>query len=126
LRKPSGLIHELAQELKKVDFRPVKRIEYKFDPFHPSANHVRDLSFMLSNPKKRETNYKTVFKTNIVSDLSPPEITCKLENGKELIFKAEHLTTLEILQQFNKVVFPLVPPPEEAVPILKTKSQKKK
>ncbi|XP_021950661.1 39S ribosomal protein L53, mitochondrial [Folsomia candida] len=126
VRKPSGLIHEIIHQLKVVDLRPVQRIEYKFDPFHQSAKHVRDLSFWLSSPKIRDTNFKCVFKTSVLSNLSPPEIHCKLDNGKELIFKAENLSLLEILEEFNKIVHPLLPPPEVTTAPLKTKSQKKK
>lgn len=150
LRKPSGLLYEITEQLKVVDLRPLKRIEYKFDPFHESAKHVRELSYHLSIPKIRDTNYKCVFKTNIVCDRSPPEVNCKLgkdvadlgerecdnllifdflfiENGKEIVFKVENLTLLEILEEFNKIVLPLVPPPEETTTVVpKTKSQKRK
>lgn len=35
------------------------------------------------------------------------------EQGKQLIFKTENLTTLEFLQEFNKIILPLVPKEEE-------------
>lgn len=87
VRKPSGLIHEIIHQLKVVDLRPVQRIEYKFDPFHQSAKHVRDLSFWLSSPKIRDTNFKCVFKTSVLSNLSPPEIHCKLGKAPQFYSK---------------------------------------
>ena len=35
--------------------------------------------------------------------------------GKNLLFKTENLDTLEVLQEFNKIVVPLVPKEEEIV-----------
>lgn len=54
-------------------------------------------------------------------------IVAIVENGKTLFFKAGNLTLLEIVQQLNKVVLPLVPPPQDlSASIPQTKSQKKK
>jgi len=125
VRKPTGFWNDVALTISAVDLRPVQRISYKYDPFCKSANQVRDVSFYLSHPKVRETNFKCVFKTTIVSDQSEPEVVCKLENGKELKFKADNLTALEILEELNSITHPLLPPPEEPVTIVSTKSQKK-
>lgn len=83
VRKPTGVHHALVSALKEVNLTPVQRVSYKFDPFHENANTVRDLMFYLSSPKIRETNYKTVFKANVVCDQSEPEVECKL--GKNSI-----------------------------------------
>jgi hypothetical protein len=37
-----------------------------------------------------------------------------LAEGKEIVFKTKNLNTLEFLQQFNKIILPLVPKEEEA------------
>lgn len=38
---------KLFSELGKVNLKPVKKIEYKFDPFHPKALTIRYLNFKL-------------------------------------------------------------------------------
>ncbi|CAL8074018.1 unnamed protein product [Orchesella dallaii] len=127
VRKPTGIFNVIISEVKRVSLQPVQRVTYTFDPFHENAKTVRDLMFILSFPKIRETNYKCAFKTNVVCDRSEGSVECKLENGKSVLFKTGNLTTLEILQQLNKVVLPLVPPPQDlSASIPKTKSQKKK
>ncbi len=35
------------------------------------------------------------------------------DEGKQLVFKTENLDSLEFLQEFNKIVLPLVPKEEE-------------
>jgi large subunit ribosomal protein L53 len=120
-------VHAIAQQLKQVDLRPVKRITYKFDPFHPNTKEFRNLMYYMSIATVRQTNYKCNFKTEVLSDMSEPEMLCKLENGSQLRFVATNLTTLEILEELNRIVLPLAPPPEdEEVEVPKTKSQKKR
>jgi hypothetical protein len=127
VRKPGGLLYFLGQQLKLVDLRPVKRITYKFDPFHPNTKDFRALMFHMSSLKVRETNYNCTFKTEVLSDMSEPLMLCKLENGTQIKFEASNLTNLEILEALNRITHPLLPPPEDlTVEAPKTKSQKKK
>jgi len=127
IKRTVGGLADVYVQLKKVDFRPVKKVSFKFDPFSPNITQFRDLVFYLSSAKLRDTNPKCLFKTEIASDRSDPELTCKLENGSQLIFKAKNLTALEILERFNKIIHPLLPPePSEGAVIPKTKSQKKR
>jgi len=110
--RTQGLQGAISLQLGLVDLRPVSRVTYTFDPFHPRVEDFRNLMFYLSSPKIRETNHKCVFKTEVVSDRSNPEIHCKLENGKQLLFKTENLSALEILEQLNRILKPLLPPKE--------------
>jgi len=128
VNRPGGVVHFLGQQLKLVDLRPVKRITYKFDPFHPNTKDFRKLMFLMSSTKIRDTNYNCEFKTEVLSNMSEPEILCKLENGNQVKFEAVNLTNLEILQAFNRIVLPLLPPPEELTETVqrKSKSTKKK
>ena len=76
--KPGGVVYNIVQQLKQLDLRPVNKVNYKFDPFHPNAKEFRDLIFHLSSPKVRDTNISCTFKTEVVSDLSQPELKCLL------------------------------------------------
>ncbi len=101
VRKPSGHFHEITQQLKTIDLRPVQKIEYKFDPFHQSSKHVRDFSFFLSQTKIRDTNFKCIFKTTVLSDLSPPEIYCKLGKKNLLYYMQCGLLYILIICSIN-------------------------
>jgi len=111
-----GLQGAVNIQLDLLDLRPVKKITYSFDPFSPNAVDFRKLMFCLSIPKVRQTNHKCIFKTEVLSDRSPAELLCNLENGQNVLFKAENLTTLQVLQQLNIILGPLIPP-KEVVPV---------
>jgi len=125
----SGLVHKrtayfqlLYDQVKAVDLKPVSRIQYKFDPFGENTKEIRNFMFYLSAPRIRDSNIKCSFKTEVVCDLSEPTVVCKLVDGKTLTFKTENLTAYEILKEFNRIVLPLVPPPQDT-PVAATKSQ---
>jgi hypothetical protein len=48
------------------------------------------------------------------------------ESGEKFLFKANHLNTLELLEELNKIVLPLVPPPTQESKIVETKATKKR
>ena len=74
LKTPLGYIGAVYKQLKKVDLRPVQRVVFSFDPFHPDVRDFRNLMFHLSSPKIRATNNKCVYKVDVVSDLSDPNL----------------------------------------------------
>merc|ERR1712200_250136 len=53
-----------------------------------------------------------LIKTDIV-DNAEPSISVTLGEGKNFVFKTSNLNSLEVLQEFNKIVLPLVPKEEE-------------
>jgi len=73
-----GYTGAIYKELRKVDLRPVERVVFKFDPFHPNVREFRELIFHMSASKLRDTNNKCIYKTDVVSDFSEPELLCKL------------------------------------------------
>ncbi len=78
LKKPLGVLGHIYLQLKEIDLRPVQRVVFKFDPFHPNVRDFRDLMFHLSSSKIRNSNNKCVYKTDVVSDRSDPELLFKL------------------------------------------------
>jgi len=69
-----------------------------------------------------KTNVSCIFKTDIASDRSESEVLFDLVNGKKFVFKCANITTLELLQQVNKHITVLAPPPET---VSETKLEKK-
>ncbi|XP_029039654.2 39S ribosomal protein L53, mitochondrial isoform X1 [Osmia bicornis bicornis] len=109
--RSAGLISAIIKQLKSVNLKPVKSINIQFDPFHKKASEV---SVIFSHCKSTEkkiiaTNPRCVVKPQIVSDLSEPIIKFKLLSGDNVVFKTTNLTSLNILQLYNKHITPLAP-----------------
>lgn len=41
LSRSAGIISAITKQIKSVNLKPVKKIEVKFDPFHPNAVTAR-------------------------------------------------------------------------------------
>ncbi|XP_044255245.1 39S ribosomal protein L53, mitochondrial isoform X1 [Tribolium madens] len=123
--RSAGVISAIVKQLKSVNLKPVKKIQVQFDPFHPNAVTARDFLFHISTPKVIETNLNCVIRPNVVCDRSEPEIKIDLVDSGSVTFRANNLTVLEILQQFNKHISSKVKE-EEVKPSPVTKSEKKK
>ncbi|XP_029039655.1 39S ribosomal protein L53, mitochondrial isoform X2 [Osmia bicornis bicornis] len=107
--RSAGLISAIIKQLKSVNLKPVKSINIQFDPFHKKASEVRDFFFHITCQKIIATNPRCVVKPQIVSDLSEPIIKFKLLSGDNVVFKTTNLTSLNILQLYNKHITPLAP-----------------
>nr|CAH0112735.1 unnamed protein product [Daphnia galeata] len=112
--RSAGIYSAIGKQLKSVNLKPVKQVVFKFDPFRPNVKTIRDCMFLFSCEKIVSTNPRCVLKTDI-ADNCEPTISITLDVGKNLLFKTENLDTLEVLQEFNKIVVPLVPKEEEIV-----------
>ena len=63
----------------------------------------------------KSTNLKCLFKTDIRSDFSAPEMKVDLNDGRTIRFKSSTLTALELINEFNKIVLPLVVIKDEGI-----------
>jgi len=106
-------------QLKTVNMKPVKKVHYKFDPFHPKPHSIMQVMFHLSAEKIQKSNPKCLWKTEVVCDRSEPTITLELNEGDTLMFKTANLQLLEILSTLNGYVLPRVK--EETAPVVETK-----
>lgn len=101
--KATALI-ALHKELQMLHLRPIKKMRFQFDPFHPDAHKLRDFLFHVSSKRIRKTSDICTIGTDIVNDRSEPLLKLLLDNGTEVIFKTSNLSTLEITQEFKKIV----------------------
>jgi len=58
----------------------------------------------ISSPKIRATNPKCGLKIDILSKREEPTITVSLESGQKIVFKTSLLSTLEISENYNKIL----------------------
>ena len=113
----------LKLQLKKVNLKPVKRVHYQFDPFHPKVDSIRYVMTHLSSEKIQKTNPKCILKYEVITDRSDPTIKVELEEGNSLLFKTANLNQEEIVSIFNDYVLPRVK--EEKEVVLESKGAKK-
>ncbi|XP_033337735.2 mitochondrial ribosomal protein L53 [Megalopta genalis] len=107
--RSKGLISAIAKHLRSLTLKPVKSISVKFDAFNPNALETRDFFFHITTPKIIATNPRCIVKPEIVSDLSDPVVTFKLLSGDNVVVKSANLTSLNILELYNKHITPLSP-----------------
>nr|BAN21006.1 mitochondrial ribosomal protein L53 [Riptortus pedestris] len=113
LKRSGGVSEAISRQLKSVTLKPVKRVSFKFDPFHERVVETRYFMHYITAPKVLKTNLTCSFKTEIQCDRTDPSITFKLVNGEEIVFKSANLTALEMCKLFNKHISVLAP--EETV-----------
>lgn len=117
----------LHKELQKMHIRPLKKMRFQFDPFHQDAHKLRNFLFHVSSKRIRKTSDVCTIKTDVVNDRSEPTLSLSLDNGTEVIFKTSNLSTLEIAQEFNKIVERFYVPEEAPVsPLIAKKTGFKK
>lgn len=114
-----GLLHpwdtenaRLYKQIKRINLKPVKKLNFSLDPFHPSAKSIRHILYHVSNEKVRGTNPKCIYKTDILSDRSEPAIHVHLDETVDdisrITFKTANLTPEDVLTKFNEMILPLV------------------
>ena len=102
---------EFYLKTRLINLQPVKKITFKFDPFTKNCAGVRDMIAVMASEKVRRTNPKCGFKTDVVDDGSEPTMRVELagnHEGKKILFEAGLLSSHDILEQFNRIVLPLV------------------
>uniref|UniRef100_A0A023FA81 Large ribosomal subunit protein mL53 n=1 Tax=Triatoma infestans TaxID=30076 RepID=A0A023FA81_TRIIF len=120
-----GLSAAIYKQVKSVTLKPVKRIVFKFDPFHEKTEQTRYFMFHISTPSVLKTNLNCKIKTQIICDRCDPSINFTLANGEEIEFKSANLNALEMLTLFNKHISVLVPKEDSTVTPITTKSAKR-
>ncbi|EZA48201.1 hypothetical protein X777_14116 [Ooceraea biroi] len=77
-------------------------------------NHLlficRDFLSYMSSSKITATNPDCLVKTEIVGDRSEPTVTFSLHSGEKVVLKTTNLTSLNILELYNKHITSLLPP----------------
>lgn len=82
----------------------VKRLEVKFDPFHPNAGNVREFYQGVTYKKALKTNPELITKANIVCDRSDPLVTVQFADNHKLVINSKYLESnhiIDLIRQFE-------------------------
>nr|XP_012218569.1 PREDICTED: 39S ribosomal protein L53, mitochondrial [Linepithema humile]XP_012218570.1 PREDICTED: 39S ribosomal protein L53, mitochondrial [Linepithema humile] len=125
-RAPGGVYSAILKQLKRVDLKPVKKINIRFDPFHEHVIDTRNFLQYITSSKISATNPYCSIKTEIVCDRSEPTVTFNLQAGEKIVLKTALLTTLNILELYNQHITRLIPPDPAAIEAKKELEEKRR
>ena len=80
--KKDSFVHR--GQIKAINLKPVKRIQFLVDPLHRRSGSIRQLMTILSNEKITRTGPKTAINYKFVSDRSEPKVTLTFHDDAEL------------------------------------------
>merc|ERR1712223_2232636 len=97
-------------QIKAINLKPVKRIQFQVDPLHRRSASIRQLMTIISDEKVSRTGPKTAINYKFVSDRSEPKVTLNSHDDAELksVINMAYLTEHEAIYHMNKIVLPLV------------------
>lgn len=84
----------------------IKRLEVKFNPFHPNALNVREFLAYATDRKALRTNPTCVSKVQVVADDSDPLVTIQFNNNHKLVLNTKYLESSHIIRltkQFEEI-----------------------
>lgn len=85
-------------ELVGLSLKNVRRLEVKFDPFHPNAANVREFYQGATSKKPLKTNPECLFKAQIVCDRSDPLVTVQYQDNYKMVINSKDLESNEIVK----------------------------
>jgi len=97
-------------QIKAINLKPVKRIQFQVDPLHRRSSSIRQLMTVISDEKVKATGPKTAINYKFVSDRSEPKVTLTFHDDAELkaVINMAFLTEHDAIYHLNKIVLPLV------------------
>jgi len=97
-------------QIKAINLKPVKRIQFQVDPLHRRSSSIRQLMTVISDEKVKGTGPKTAINYKFVSDRSEPKVTLTFHDDAELkaVINMAFLTEHDAIYHLNKIVLPLV------------------
>lgn len=97
---------KFIQALSGFSLKNLKRLEVKFDPFHPNAANVREFYQGATGKKALRTNPECITKAEIVSDRSDPLVTVQFVDNHKLVLNSKYLESnhiLDLIRQFESI-----------------------
>lgn len=115
----------ILQQFETLNLKAVKSVVASYDPFDErcisTRQFVQGLNHKIVNRKFPTFKVQTVIKC----DRSEPTVSFDLITGKQVLFKAGNLTTLEMFELYNRHITPHAPEEEAPRETLTTKAMRK-
>uniref|UniRef100_A0A6G1SNA8 Large ribosomal subunit protein mL53 n=1 Tax=Aceria tosichella TaxID=561515 RepID=A0A6G1SNA8_9ACAR len=95
---------KFLSELLGYSLKNIRRLEVKFDPFHPNSPNVREFWAGITDRKALKTNPELITKATIVSDQSDPLVTVHFVDNHKLVINGKYLESghfLQLIKQFG-------------------------
>lgn len=95
---------KFVRELFGFSLKNIKRLEVKFDPFHPNACNVREFYQGATDKKSLKTNPECVTKAQIACDQSDPLVTVHYQDNHKLVINSKYLESnhiIRVIRQFE-------------------------
>lgn len=97
---------KFIQQILGFSLKNVRRLEVKFDPFHPNAHNVREFWAGITDKKALKTNSEIITRARIVCDGSDPLVTVQYRDNHKLVLNGKHLESghfLQLIRQFEAI-----------------------
>lgn len=93
-------------EILGFSLKNIKKLEVKFNPFHPNAGNVREFYQGVTAKKSLKTNLETITKASIVTDSSDPLVTVQFTDNHKLVLNSKYLESnhiVKLIKQFEEL-----------------------
>lgn len=97
---------KFVKEIFNFSLKNIKRVEVKFNPFHPNAANVREFYQGVTDRKILRTNLETITKADIVCDKSDPLVTVQFLDNHKLVLNSKYLDSdhiVKLIKQFEEL-----------------------
>lgn len=97
---------KFVREIFNFSLKNIKRLDVRFDPFHPNAGNVREFYQGATIKKFLKTNPECITGATVVSDRSDPLVTVQFRNNHKLVINSRHLESghiARLIKQFSEI-----------------------
>lgn len=96
----------VAEFANKFTLKDIKRVDIKFNPFHPNSGNVREFYHAITDRKALRSNPECVTKSHIVCDTSDPLVTVKFNDNHKLVINGKYLESnhfVKLIRHFQAI-----------------------
>ncbi|XP_064597632.1 uncharacterized protein LOC135464076 [Liolophura sinensis] len=112
--------------LKSLTLKGVKKMTFRFDPYHPKVFSIRELLFITNSPRILETNLNCDVKVDVKSDRSEPVFDVEFIDDSKAVFKTENLLIEDIMTRFHRLCEEKCPEQDDSLLDMGKKPMKRK
>lgn len=97
---------KFLKEVLGYSLKNIRRLEVKFDPFHPNAPNVREFWWGITHFKRLKSNQELVTKAQVVSDGSDPIVTVQFRDNHKLVINGKYMESghfVNVIKQFEAI-----------------------